>query len=206
MKIIEIVRRLSIDYNLYSPIFGPVMYCGITQFKNQEYIKVRYFLDTVEYTELFTSEGKFINIKDSKCLWVSDEMMLFVNDNCDYYDWVTLEKQLTSNHNDFHITIHVSNNYENFDNPHDFFEMCDGKPLGSVQQRERLEKIIIDNKPVEFWTMSHCVMNEIGNYIHEHKLEPSQIDVILYEDFSSHRHTSYSKDGFLNNWPIGFLD
>ena len=95
MKIIEIVRRLSIDYNLYSPIFGPVMYCGITQFKNQEYIKVRYFLNTVEYTELFTSEGKFINIKESKCLWLSDKMMLFVNDNCDDYDWVILENQLT---------------------------------------------------------------------------------------------------------------
>lgn len=84
--------------------------------------------------------------------------------------------------------------------------MCDGKPLGSVQQRERLEKIIIDNKPVEFWTMSHCVMNEIDAYIYEHKLEPSQIDVIIYEDFSSNRHISYSKDGFLNNWHIDFLD
>ena len=84
--------------------------------------------------------------------------------------------------------------------------MCDGKPLGSVQQRERLEKIIIDNKPVEFWTMSHCFMNEIGIYIDEHKLEPSQIDVILYEDFSSHRHITYSKDGYLNDCPLGFLD
>ena len=49
MKIIETVKKLNIDHNLYSPILGPVMYCGITQFENKECIKVRYFLDTVEY-------------------------------------------------------------------------------------------------------------------------------------------------------------
>ena len=35
------------------------------------------------------------SILQSKCLWLSDKMMLFVNDNCDDYDWVILENQLT---------------------------------------------------------------------------------------------------------------
>lgn len=208
MEIIEIVKKLEIDHNLYSPILGPVMYYGICEFRDKECIKIRYFLDGVEYTELFTSEGKYINTKDSnsKVLWVSDKMMLFVNDNCHDCDWKFLENQLTSNHNNLHITIHVSNSYENFDDPKEFFEMMDGKPLGTVQQRKRLEEIITKNKPVEFWTMSLCLLNEIGQYIYENKIEPTQIDVILYEDYTSHRHIVYNREGYLNNWPIGFLD
>ena len=49
---------------------------------------------------------------------------------------------------------------------------------------------------------SYQVVNENGTLTDTKRIK----DVILYEDFSSHKHISYSKDGYLNDWPIGFLD
>jgi predicted ATPase len=59
-------------------------------------------------------------------------------------------------------------------------------------------------------THSEVIVNRIGHLIVENKLLPEEINVVLFNktnvnDATTVKSSTYTTDGYLIDWPIGFL-
>ena len=60
-------------------------------------------------------------------------------------------------------------------------------------------------------THSESIINKMGHLIHEQKINPQDVNVLIFEpneknQNSDVRISSFDSDGYLTNWPIGFFE